>query len=149
MKKVYIILTVVVAAIIVVITILLRMYSKENPNTRNLKPDVTADVAKITADFKADTSKARKTYNNKVIEFNGPVDKTEHDRFGHTFVYFTANDINLQCLIQKDDSAAAAAIKPKDNLKLRGKYDGMIQDEIDPQPMLKFRDCIIVKPEEK
>jgi len=143
MKRVYLILIFLVVAIAIGGFIGLKMYKKAPSNTSDLKTDLTVDISKITSDFKADTSKARRKYDSKVIVLKGIVSKTETDQTGHRYIYFTANDVKIQCLMQDDNKVAAADVKDNEEVAIKGQYTGYIQDDIDPQPMLQLRDCVI------
>jgi len=147
MKKIYIILTVLVVAIVIGVMVGLRMYNKENPNTRDLKANVKVEIPQMAADFKADTAKARKKYDNKTISMHGTIEKIEKDHYGHTYFWFSANDVKIQCLMQSDDSVNVAAVHEKQEVKIKGQYKGFMQgdDPVDPQAQLQFSDCIIEK----
>jgi hypothetical protein len=144
MKKLYIILILVVAAILVAVVVGIKMYNKENPNTKDLRVDKSVSVDKITSDFKTDSAKARKTYGSdvKVIDLKGVISKTETDHSGQIHVFFKANDVTVHCLMQKDNTGAASKLKENQEVKLKGKYNGYIVDDIDGA-QLQLNDCII------
>ena len=145
MKRIYIVLILLVVAGVVALIVGLRMYYKQNANTADLKANVLVTVEKLTADFKTDSAKARKKYNNDIIEMTGTVDKTEKDPSGHVYLDFTANNTKVQCMAQTDANADLEKVKAGQAVKLKGKFTGYTFDEmIDPQPQLQFRDCIIV-----
>jgi len=145
-KKNYVILIILALAILIGGTICYRLYYKTPPNTADLKANATVSIDKITSDFKSDSAKARKKYNNDVIAMSGTVDKTEKDQAGHIYIDFVANNVKVQCLVEDDAKGDAESIKAGQNVNLKGKFTGYTFDEmIDPQPQLQFRDCIIVK----
>jgi|GEM_PF-6420729 len=146
MKRLYFVLIILAAAIIVAAAVGLKLYYKAPANTADLKANASVSIDKITSDFIKDSSKARKRYNNDVIEMGGTVDKTEKDQAGHIYIDFVANNVKVQCLVQDDAKADAQNVKEKQNIQLKGKFTGYTFDEmIDPQPQLQFTDCIIVK----
>ena len=146
MKKIYVVLIILALAGVVGLIIGLRLYYKEPANTADLKANATVSIDKITSDFKTDSAKARKKYNNDVVMMTGIVDKTEKDQAGHIYVDFVANNVKVQCLIQDDAKADCENIKSAERVNLKGKFTGYTFDEmIDPQPQLQFNDCIIVK----
>ena len=146
MKKFYVVLIILALAVIVGVSIGFRLYYKKPANTEDLKANASVSVDKITSDFKTDSAKARKKYNNDVIDMSGTIDKTEKDQAGHIYVDFVANNVKVQCLIEDDAKADAEGVKAAQTINLKGKFTGYTFDEmIDPQPQLQFRDCIIVK----
>ena len=146
MKRLDIVLIILAVAVIAAAFIGLRLYYKTPPNTADLRANTTVSIDKITSDFKKDSSKARKRYNNDVIVMTGVVSKIENDQAGHTYIDFEANNVKVQCLVQDDAKADAQNIKANQIVKLKGKFTGYTYDEIiDPEPQLQFRDCIIVK----
>jgi Na+-transporting NADH:ubiquinone oxidoreductase subunit NqrC len=148
MKKLYIILIVVVAAILVGVVIALKLYNKETPQTQNLKTDKSVSVEKITSDFQKDSAKARKTYNNdiRVIDLKGKITRVVPDASGQVHIYFKANHVNIDCLMQKDNTPGASQLKENQDINIKGKYNGYIFDEmIDSVAQLQLNDCIIQK----
>lgn len=146
MKRLYIVLIILAIAAIVGVGVGINLYNKKPADTNNLKANKKVDITKMTADFKTDSSKARKRYNNDVIEMSGTVSNIEKDQQGHVYIDFVANDVKVQCMLQDNAKADAGTVKQNDNIRLKGKYTGYSFDEIvDPQPQLQFRDCIIIK----
>ncbi len=146
MKRLYFVLIILAVAVIVAAAVGLKLYYKAPPNTADLRANATVSIDKITSDFKKDSSKARRKYNNDVIAMTGTVDKTEKDQAGHIYIDFVANNVKVQCLVQDDAKAEVQSVKEKQDIKLKGKFTGYTFDEmIDPQPQLQFTDCIIVK----
>lgn len=146
MKKIYVVLIILALAAIIGLIIGLRLYYKQPANTADLKANATVSIEKITSDFKTDSAKARKRYNNDVIMMTGIVDKTEKDQAGHVYIDFVANNVKVQCLVEDDAKADAESIKAAQRINLKGKFIGYTFDEmIDPQPQLQFGDCIIIK----
>ncbi len=146
MKRIYIALIILVVAIAAAASIGFYMYYKKPASTADMKTNASVSIDKLTSDFKTDSSKARKKYNNDVILMTGSIDKTEKDQSGHIYIDFVSNNVKVQCLVQDDAKADAEALKEKQNVQLKGKFTGYTFDEIiDPQPQLQFRDCIVVK----
>ena len=146
MKRFYVVLIVLIIAILVGVSIGFYLYNKKPVGTEDLKANAKISIDKITSDFKADSAKARKRYNNDVIQMTGVIDKTEKDQSGHIYIDFVSNNVKVQCLVQDNARNDAENLKEKQTVVLKGKYTGYTFDEIiDPQPQLQFRDCIIVK----
>lgn len=144
MKKLYVILIVVIGAVVAGAFIGIKMYNKVPVSTTDLKADLSIDVAKITADFKADTSKARRTYQNKIIVLSGTVDKIEKDQLGHMNLFFVANDVNIQCTMDTTKNASEG-VADKKPVKLKCQYSGYEPADIDPMPIIKFKECVVEK----
>ena len=144
MKKLYIVLIIVIAVIAIGASYLLKMYNKVTPDTKDLKADITVDVNKMTSDFKADTGKARKMYDNKIVLLTGTIDKIEKDQSGHANVFFVANGINVQCTMDTAKSASEG-IAEKMAVKLKTQYSGYEPADIDPMPIIKFKKCVTEK----
>jgi uncharacterized protein (UPF0333 family) len=148
MRKLYVVLIIVVVAILVGVFIFLKMFNKEVPKTENLRTDKSVTVEKITSDFQSDSAKARKTYNSnvKVIDLKGKVSKVVPDAGGNVHIYFKANHVNVDCLVQKDNTDAASKLKENEEVNIKGKYNGYTYDEmIDSLAQLQLNDCIIQK----
>ena len=122
MKKFYIILVLIVAVIAAGIIYVSWQYTRTNKNVAAESPDFSLTPEALISEVKADRSAAIKKYTDKIISLNGQVGEKENND-----IFFEKDGISIQCEMKKED---AGSIKPNDNVKVKAKFVGVIDDDI-------------------
>lgn len=116
------------------------MYNKKTVDTRTEDFRVAVTAEGITEDFDVNEDEANKKYLDKVILVKGEVTGVETDSSGKATVFLNSGDAisSVTCSFYETESDAVKALKPGDQVAIKGICTGKLIDVV-------FNKCSLVK----
>lgn len=151
MKRFYIILIVIGISILAGTGYVLYILNRPVADTARVKADASLSVEEFSREFADNMQAATEkytagNYRDTYIALSGKLEKIEKDARGVPSLFFLSHDVETQLSLQEDQKEAAAALKPGDMVKVKGKFNTAGEDEFgDAAISVKLNLGILVK----
>ncbi len=108
----------------------LYLYHKKPADTRNETARFELSAAALVADFNRNETMANQKYTDKVISVTGKVTDLKIDTAGQATVFLDSGDpmAAVTCSFYKEETPAAAALEPGDEIAIKGICTGKLTD---------------------
>ena len=106
-------------------------YNRTNKDLKAQTADVTINAPDLISAFEKDSSKANKTYIDKIVAVTGNVKKIDAD--GNPVIIFLSNEnqmSSVKCSMDSTHASDYKAIKPGTTITIKGKCTGGQTDDL-------------------
>lgn len=142
MKKFYSVLVIIVAAILIGTILVIRYMYRPEAKTSSVSADYTLTAEELAREIKADSAKASAHYRDKYITLSGKISEVTKDNLGRPNVDFAVDAVTIQCAFE--DTAHNLNLSANRPVKLKGKFTGLMSDDLVPGNVLaQMKACVL------
>ncbi len=125
-------------------------YNRTHRDLYTLQADFTVTAAAIAEAYEKGETAAASKFNDKIIDVNGVVKRTEKDeKDDYTVILDAGGSSSVRCLVDTAYRQEAANLQPGISTVVRGVCTGFIRDELGLGSDVILNRCVIIKKEYK
>lgn len=99
-------------------------YNKPHKNIEEAKAEYTFTIPEVVSEYSGDFSKANTTYNGKVVEITGEIDRVIPNDSISSIVFKSDNDYEIFCEVYPRNNDEALKLAPSEKVTVKGFVSG-------------------------
>lgn len=99
-------------------------YNKPHENIEEAKAEYTFTVPEVVSEYSGDFNKANTTYNGKVVEITGEIDRVIPNDSISSIVFKSDNDYEIYCEVYPINNEEALKLAPSEKVTVKGFVSG-------------------------